>query len=351
MFQFVYKKYYQPVYSTFYSAVKQSQLTLTVIFILLVTGCSSVRIGDEGTQGNSQSTASLATISKEDFVFDFDSYVLRTMKERHVPGLAVGIVKDGRVWFAKGFGTLEVDGRRPVTTHTIFSIGSLTKGFTSTLAGVMARAGKITYDEPLKKVTLDFAATEPLKFKSASFRDLLAHRSGLPSLHNLFLYGNDLSAQKIFVGISALKPVSQCGREFHYSNEGYTVVGQALIKANGDNTNQKVEQTFQSLLTTKVLNELGLKHTSFFQPVPPEGGDVAVPHVLNKPRTAAVATQPVDIKNQLAAAGLYSNVDDLCEWLKFHLPEGSIGRSQLLSWNEIDELHKAVLSTGRVDSH
>jgi len=67
-----------------------------------------------------------------------DQYVEQSMKAWHIPGLALAVVKDGKVVIAKGYGIREVGRPEPVTANTLFAIGSATKSFTATVAGILA---------------------------------------------------------------------------------------------------------------------------------------------------------------------------------------------------------------------
>ena len=103
-------------------------------------------------------------------------------KERvtlHLPGLALAIVQDDRLIFARGFGLADVEAQRPVTPETLFAIGSTTKAFTATLVGMLADEKKLALDDPITKYIPWF--TLPIQAKEGeqvTIRDLLSHRTG-----------------------------------------------------------------------------------------------------------------------------------------------------------------------------
>ncbi len=81
---------------------------------------------------------------------DFDAIVTKAMGEAKIPGISVAIVRDGEVIYAKGFGYRDVDNKLPVTTGTIFAIGSVSKSFTSLIYGTLNDEGKVQWDKPVR---------------------------------------------------------------------------------------------------------------------------------------------------------------------------------------------------------
>ena len=102
------------------------------------------------------------------------------MKEWKVPGLAIAIVKDGKVIFAEGFGLRDVKKKLKVTTHTLFAIGSCTKAFTAVAMGVLGDEGKLDWDKPVRNYLPSFKLYDPVASERMTPRDLVTHRSGLP---------------------------------------------------------------------------------------------------------------------------------------------------------------------------
>jgi len=78
---------------------------------------------------------------------DFDAIVTKAMADSKIPGISVAIVRDGKVIYAKGFGYRDVENKLPVTTDTIFAIGSVSKSFTSLIFGTLNDEGKVEWDK------------------------------------------------------------------------------------------------------------------------------------------------------------------------------------------------------------
>ncbi|MCP2521141.1 beta-lactamase family protein, partial [SCandidatus Aminicenantes bacterium Aminicenantia_JdfR_composite] len=103
----------------------------------------------------------------------------KVRKEWEVPGLAVALVKDRKMIFAKGYGVRKLGEYTPVTPETLFGIASNTKAFTAAALAILVDEGKIKWDDPVIKYLPDFCMYDPYVTREITVRDLLTHRSGL----------------------------------------------------------------------------------------------------------------------------------------------------------------------------
>ena len=113
--------------------------------------------------------------------------------EWHVPGLAVGVVKDGKVIFSQGFGLRDLGRKLPVTSHTVFPIGSATKPFTATAVAILVDDEKLSLDEPLHKQLPTFQFYDDYATFNITARDLLCHRSGMAGQYDLLWLTTNLN--------------------------------------------------------------------------------------------------------------------------------------------------------------
>ena len=102
-------------------------------------------------------SAQSRTTAQTEAPADLDSYAARVLKEFEVPGLAIAVVKDGRVVLAKGYGVRKLGEPAPVDENTLFGIGSNTKAFTSAALAMLADEGKLRFDDPVIKHLPQFA--------------------------------------------------------------------------------------------------------------------------------------------------------------------------------------------------
>ncbi len=148
-------------------------------FLLLITFASALNAFSQKT-------------STDKKVADFDAYVARVMQEWDVPGMAITVVKDGKVLFKKGYGVRELGKPGVVDTQTLFSCASTTKAMTSTVLGMLVDEGKLSWDDPVTKFIPELRLYDAYVTRELRVRDLLLHNTGLGS-HRLFLDFNEYS--------------------------------------------------------------------------------------------------------------------------------------------------------------
>ncbi len=124
----------------------------------------------------------------------FDAVVDKAIGDFKVPGLAIAVVKDGEIIYARGFGRRNVDKNLPVTLKTLFAIGSCTKAFTTFVMGTLVDEGKLDWDTPARTYLPGLRMSDPIATESITPRNLVTHRSGLPR-HDLFWYNTKLHRQ------------------------------------------------------------------------------------------------------------------------------------------------------------
>jgi len=125
-----------------------------------------------------------------------DARIDAARREAQIPGFAVGVVDHGRLVFAKGYGLRDVEHNLPVTPTTVFAAGSITKSFTATSAAMLVDEGKLSWDRPLRYYLPDFRLADPIDTELITVRDVLCHRSGLPS-HDFIRHAVSLTRQEL----------------------------------------------------------------------------------------------------------------------------------------------------------
>lgn len=106
----------------------------------------------------------------------FDDLVKQTMKDWHVPGLAIAVAKDGRIVLERGYGVRQIGKPASVDTHTLFAIGSTTKAMTAALIGMLVDEKKIDWDDPVVKHLPWFQLKDPSVTRELTVRDLMNGR-------------------------------------------------------------------------------------------------------------------------------------------------------------------------------
>src|SRR5688572_25215108 len=147
----------------------------------------------------------------------FDQWVQAVMAEWHVPGLAVGAVRNGHVVVAKGYGWREVETKAPVTARTVMGIASNTKSFTAVLMGLLVDEKKLDWDRPVRSYLPDFQLADEFATREMTPKDLVTHRSGLPRHDNLW-YGRSFTRPELYRRLRFLEPTASFRNRYQYNN-------------------------------------------------------------------------------------------------------------------------------------
>src|SRR3712207_1139791 len=125
----------------------------------------------------------------------YDAYVNTALSTWKVPGVAIAIVRNDSLIYAKGYGLRELGKPDPVTERTLFAIGSSSKAFTAATVAMLVDEGKVRWDDPATRYLPNLQLYDPYATRELSVRDLLSHRSGL-ARGDLLWYGSDLEDRK-----------------------------------------------------------------------------------------------------------------------------------------------------------
>ncbi|MEO7965926.1 MAG: serine hydrolase domain-containing protein, partial [Gemmatimonadaceae bacterium] len=249
-----------------------------------------------------------------------DSYIERAMQAWRIPGLALAVVKDGRVVTAKGYGVREAGRPEPVTANTLFAIGSATKAFSVTLAGILADRGALDLDARATRYLPTFELADPYLTREVTLRDLMTHRTGVSGGDLLWASGA-LSRDEIVRRIRYIPPTWGLRAKFDYSNIMFIAAGEAIAAAGG--------ASLDTLLRREILTPLGMNATTTSVRALPTGGDVATPHDPQPNGSLPIAWRNMD--NTLAGGGINSNATEMARWLQFQLAKGAIDGKRLVS--------------------
>src|SRR5258706_2522266 len=175
---------------------------------------------------------------------DLDAFTARVLKEFEVPGLAVAIVKDGRVVLAKGYGVRKLGEATPVDENTLFGIASNTKAFTAAALAMLVDEGKISWDDAVTKHLPAFQLYDPYVTREMTIRDLLTHRSGLGLGAGDLLWWppTDYSREEIIRRFRYVKPATSFRSRYAYDNVLYMVAGQVVAAVTGKTWDDSIKE-------------------------------------------------------------------------------------------------------------
>ncbi|HZU03699.1 MAG TPA: serine hydrolase [Ktedonobacteraceae bacterium] len=259
----------------------------------------------------------------------FDEFVHTTMQDWKLPGLAIAIVKDGKIILSQGFGKRNIAQDLEVTPNTLFPIGSCTKAFTTTIMGMLVDEGKLDWDTPVKQYLPTFKMYDPYVTERMTPRDLVTHRSGLPR-HDLMWYHSTRSRQELFDRLQYLEPSKDFRSLWQYQNLMYMTAGYLAGEVAG--------QSWEDLVQKRLFDPLGMTSSNFSVITSRQTPDFALPYGEEKDEVKEKAFY--DEFQAIAPAGaIVSNVVDMSKWLLFNLNKGKHGDAQLISEAQLTQIH------------
>ena len=243
------------------------------------------------------------------------------MREWNVPGLAIAIVKDDSVVYARGFGVREIGKPGRVDENTLFAIASNTKAFTATAVTMLAVQNKLSLNDLVTRYLPDWQLSDPWATREATLRDLLTHRMGyLTWQGDLVWYGSTYDRAEVIRRMRYLKPATSFRSAYGYSNYGFLTAGEIVAKVSGVSWDEFVRDHF--------FEPLGMTRTNTSVTALAGADNVAMPHTKIDDSIVVVPYRNVD--NVGGAATINSSVADMSRWIRLQLANGMWNRRQLV---------------------
>ncbi len=245
-----------------------------------------------------------------------DSVVNKTLTTFNVPGIAVGIVKDGKLIHAKGYGVRSIKNNLKVDENTLFGIASNSKAFTAAALGMLVDQGKITWDTKVTDIIPEFKLYDAYVTQEFTIRDLLTHRSGLGlGAGDLMIFpdSNVTTIPQLIHNLRYLKKVSSFRTKFDYDNLLYIVAGEVIARIS--------DMSYEDFLEQKIMRNLNMSASAASVYRLKDKSNIISGHVPYEGKLLAVGTEFSQISN--AAGGIYTNITDLSKWVITQLNHGS----------------------------
>jgi len=259
---------------------------------------------------------------------DLDARVERAMKSHpqyQPPGLALTIVEDGKVTWAKGYGVKKTGGKARIDEHTIFPMGSCGKAFTAAILALLVDDGKLAWEDKVADKLPGFRLYDPYASAELTVRDLLVHRSGLGSGAGDLLWMGDstITRKELVHQLRYIKPAHGFRERFAYDNVLYAVAGQLVEQLSG--------MTWEAFVEKRIFGGLGMKDSVVNATQAMKARNHAVLHArLDGPMRGlgTLTALPVDPKKQEGTAvgpagSIWSSASDIARWLQVQLGHGA----------------------------
>jgi len=264
--------------------------------------------------------------NKEDALGDnVDKLVQDKMIQEHIPGLALAVIKDGKILKAQAYGLADMDSKVSVTTDPAFRIGSMSKQFVATAIMMLVEEGKLHLGDPVSK----YLDGTPATWKQITIRHLLTHTSGIPDFLNedisvrWWFYGFDRSVLKAL----AARPLHFApGDDWRYSNSNYQLLGMIIHKVTGE--------AYGDFLRERIFQPLGMIQTA----VSPMRGSfpcLAVGYSWKNNRLQPFDDEAAAVK-AYAGGDIISTVSDMAKW------DAALYSEKLLKQSSLEQMWTPV---------
>ncbi len=270
------------------------------------------------------------------------------MEDFTVAGVAVAVVKDGKIIHQKGYGLKSVDSNGKVNEHTNFGIASNSKAFTTTALAILVEEGKLSWKDKVVEHIPEFTMYNDYVQQNFNIQDLLTHRSGLGlGIGDLMFFpdGADFTIDDIIASFQHFQPESAFRTKFDYDNLLYLVAGEVIARVSG--------MPWEQFIKERIFKPLGMDNSYASLTYINDKSNVASPHISEGKELSLTDPEQWDPKKINGAAGsIYSNVNDIANWMLVHLNRGKYGKNlehQLFTEESQQEMWKihTVLNPNR----
>ena len=258
-----------------------------------------------------------------------DSYVEREMRISRIPGLALGIIKDGNIVYLQGYG--QADRERTVTPQTPFTIGSLSKSFTAVAAMQLVEEGLLDLDSPVNSYLRWFTMQGEYDAAEITVRHLLVQTSGIPTMAGVqaITEKDPGSLEQEVKALGEERLAHPPGEAFLYSNANYQILGLII--------DTLTENGYSGHIRNEIFEPLQMNR-SFLSVEEGNAAGMAAGHI--RKLGFSVPSDVMYLENSLAAGFIISSAEDMCRYLLMHMGDGSYGDTVLLSEKSAAELHR-----------
>lgn len=242
---------------------------------------------------------------------ELDTIVDQAFARYRLPGIAVGVIEDGKIVYIGTRGELAAGSGQAVTSKTLFKIASNSKAMTASVLGRLVDAGKLRWEDPVIKYLPSFRMYDPWVTRNMQVKDLLVHNSGLPEGGgDLMLWPepNRFTRADIIAGLAHIKPAYSFRSGYAYDNLLYVVAGEVAATAGG--------ASYEELVQRELFEPLGLSRCRVGAWRVDQVGDVAQPHNRVDGHNAVVKADDARVEPLVSAAagGIRCSLDDMLVW-------------------------------------
>jgi len=239
--------------------------------------------------------------------------VTTTMRELHVPGVALGVLLNGHTTI-RGFGVTGVEDGLPITPETIFPLASISKTVTATAMMRLVEQGRVDLHAPVRRYLPGFRTEDEAVSRDVTIWHLLTHTSGWEGQLSATERGDETLARFV-AGLSDNMQLAPPGAAWSYNNAGFGVAGRVIEALTGTTIGEAFDDlVFKPLGLPRATTRVGDLVTHRF----------ALGHRVGGDGTATIV-RPFALGSTTPAGGVAMSMNDLLAYARFHLGDGTGG--------------------------
>ncbi|WP_115460610.1 serine hydrolase [Winogradskyella aurantiaca] len=274
------------------------------------------------------SSAVLAQIDSS----SLDKLITNTITTFEVPGISVGIYKDGNLIYAKGHGVRSMETQKPMDANTLVGVASNSKGFTCFALAMLIDEGKLQWDDKVRTHIPEFQLQDSWATDQFTIKDLVTHRSGLGLGGGDLMFfpeGGDFSIQDIIDNLKYIEPDSSFRSTFEYNNLMFIVAGEVIKRVSG--------MTWEEFIENRIMKPVGMTSSKASYNRVTDKSNIIEAHTRTEGKVIQIPHDWSPTAN--AAGGIVSNVPDMLTWAKFLMNDAvTASGERLLSSAQFHEL-------------
>lgn len=274
---------------------------------------------------------------REDYK-QLDKYIETAVSNFEIPGLAVGIVKNGEIVLAKGYGYANTTTKTKVNEQTIFGIASCSKAFTAACVAILVDEGKLHWDDHVVDILPHFQLFDPYITNELTVQDLLCHRSGYETFDgDLLWYGTDYTREEVVNKFRYRENPYSFREKFGYSNLMFIIAGEVIVEVSG--------KSWDEFIAEKIFSPLEMCSTSTTNSAFNSKMNIAWPHLNGN------AMEFINYDNSGPAASINSSITDLLSWVQLMLNKGAVNDTSIFTESQYYKMvsSQTLLNAGRAE--
>jgi beta-lactamase class C len=251
-------------------------------------------------------SGSLKPVGLDSLVYAYDIYLQHSIDSMKSPGAAVALVYKGEIMLLKGYGVKKSGETDTVDVHTVFRLGSVSKGFASILTGILVEEGSLSWDDRIQHFLADFKMRDTASAAHMTVRNILSQTTGFPEHTYTDMLDNGFEYDNIKSALAGVPTIAKPGELYTYQNVAYSLIGDVLYSASGIDYN--------NLLQEKIFQPLNMRDASTDFASFNYNPNSAMPH-LRAGNTWKAKPKNNRYYSASPASGVNASASDMAAWL------------------------------------